>query len=44
MEEKQPECNIGLTGHVDHGKTTLVAALVVYGLLAIARSFEEASL
>lgn len=24
---KQPECNIGLTGHVDHGKTTLVAAL-----------------
>jgi len=23
----QPECNIGLTGHVDHGKTTLVAAL-----------------
>jgi len=26
-EERQPECNIGLTGHVDHGKTTLVAAL-----------------
>ncbi|MGQ9759112.1 MAG: translation initiation factor IF-2 subunit gamma [Candidatus Methanomethylicaceae archaeon] len=26
-EEKQPELNIGLTGHVDHGKTTLVAAL-----------------
>ncbi|NHV45640.1 MAG: translation initiation factor IF-2 subunit gamma [Candidatus Verstraetearchaeota archaeon] len=26
-ENKQPECNIGLTGHVDHGKTTLVAAL-----------------
>ena len=26
-ERKQPECNIGLTGHVDHGKTTLVAAL-----------------
>jgi translation initiation factor 2 subunit 3 len=26
-EKKQPECNIGLTGHVDHGKTTLVAAL-----------------
>ena len=24
---RQPECNIGLTGHVDHGKTTLVAAL-----------------
>ena len=26
-EKRQPECNIGLTGHVDHGKTTLVAAL-----------------
>ncbi len=26
-DRKQPECNIGLTGHVDHGKTTLVAAL-----------------
>jgi translation initiation factor 2 subunit 3 len=25
--KKQPECNIGLTGHVDHGKTTVVAAL-----------------
>jgi len=26
-DKRQPECNIGLTGHVDHGKTTIVAAL-----------------
>lgn len=26
-EARQPECNIGLTGHVDHGKTTVVSAL-----------------
>ncbi|MBC7127971.1 MAG: translation initiation factor IF-2 subunit gamma [Candidatus Methanosuratincola petrocarbonis] len=26
-ESTQPECNIGLTGHVDHGKTTVVSAL-----------------
>ncbi len=26
-DKRQPECNIGLTGHVDHGKTTVVAAL-----------------
>ena len=26
-EQRQPEVNIGLVGHVDHGKTTLVQAL-----------------
>lgn len=27
MEKKQPEVNIGMVGHVDHGKTTLTQAL-----------------
>ncbi len=27
MDKRQPEINIGMVGHVDHGKTTLVAAL-----------------
>jgi len=37
-EYRQPECNIGTAGHVDHGKTTLVQALT--GIWA-ARHSEE---
>lgn len=25
---KKPHCNIGTIGHVDHGKTTLTAAIL----------------
>ena len=28
FERTKPHCNIGTIGHVDHGKTTLTAALV----------------
>ena len=27
FERKKPHCNIGTIGHVDHGKTTLTAAI-----------------
>ena len=27
MKERKPHCNIGTIGHVDHGKTTLTAAI-----------------
>src|SRR5580658_11227715 len=35
---KQPECNIGTSGHVDHGKTSLVSAIT--GVWASAHSEE----
>jgi translation initiation factor 2 subunit 3 len=35
---RQPECNIGTSGHVDHGKTSLVAAIT--GVWASAHSEE----
>ena len=27
FERNKPHCNIGTVGHVDHGKTTLTAAI-----------------
>ena len=30
FERKKPHCNIGTIGHVDHGKTTLTAAITKY--------------
>jgi len=27
FERNKPHCNVGTIGHVDHGKTTLTAAL-----------------
>ncbi len=30
FERTKPHCNIGTIGHVDHGKTTLTAAITKY--------------
>ncbi|MHA6345096.1 GTP-binding protein, partial [Roseivivax sp. CAU 1761] len=30
FERGKPHCNIGTIGHVDHGKTTLTAAITKY--------------
>ena len=30
FERTKPHCNIGTIGHVDHGKTTLTAAITMY--------------
>ncbi|HEY8614727.1 MAG: elongation factor Tu, partial [Phenylobacterium sp.] len=29
FERNKPHCNIGTIGHVDHGKTTLTAAITM---------------
>ena len=36
FERTKPHCNIGTIGHVDHGKTTLTAAITK--VLSICRS------
>lgn len=32
FEREKPHCNIGTIGHVDHGKTTLTAAITKFCL------------
>jgi len=44
FERTKPHVNIGTIGHVDHGKTTLTAAITTYLAtkgLALARKFDE---
>ena len=38
FERSKPHVNIGTIGHVDHGKTTLTAAITMY---SAARGFAE---
>ena len=37
----QPEVNIGMVGHVDHGKTTLTKVSLACGQIPIQRSGKE---
>src|SRR3954465_4664663 len=44
FERKKPHCNIGTIGHVDHGKTTLTAAItnvLARKGLAQARNYDQ---
>src|ERR1700680_4799908 len=44
FERKKPHCNIGTIGHVDHGKTTLTAAITTVlakKSLAQARAYDQ---
>ena len=40
FERTKPHCNIGTIGHVDHGKTTLTAAITKFWL----KEFQETQL
>ena len=41
FERNKPHVNIGTIGHVDHGKTTLTAAITKYLSLKGQASFED---
>ena len=41
FERNKPHCNIGTIGHVDHGKTTLTAAITKVLSERVARSFGQ---
>ena len=43
FERNKPHCNVGTIGHVDHGKTTLTAAItkVLAELVAEAYGFDQ---
>ena len=41
FERTKPHCNIGTIGHVDHGKTTLTAAITKFCLGELAGNTVE---
>ena len=38
FDRSKPHCNVGTIGHVDHGKTTLTAAITKYYLSLVAQN------
>ena len=44
FERTKPHVNIGTIGHVDHGKTTLTAAITKYLALKGQAQYEDLSL
>ena len=43
FERTKPHCNIGTIGHVDHGKTTLTAAITKYQLKELQETLKQTS-